>query len=49
MLMACPVTNEAASEQSHTTPWLYLMYERIVFRKNYNYLREMETIVAHDY
>jgi len=32
-----------------TTPWLYLTYEQIVFRKNYNYLREMETIVAHDY
>jgi hypothetical protein len=24
-------------------------YEQIVFRKNYNYLREMETIVAHDH
>jgi hypothetical protein len=32
-----------------TTPWLYPIYEPIVFRKNYNYLREMETIVAHDY
>jgi hypothetical protein len=32
-----------------TTPWLYPLYEPIVFRKNYNYLREMETIVAHDY
>jgi hypothetical protein len=32
-----------------TTPWLYPTYEQIVFRKNYNYLREMETIVAHDY
>jgi hypothetical protein len=32
-----------------TTPWLYPIYEQIVFRKNYNYLREMETIVAHDY
>ena len=32
-----------------TTPWLYLTYEQIVFRKNYNYLRDMETIVAHDY
>ena len=29
-----------------TTPWLYPTYEQIVFRKNYNYLREMETIVA---
>jgi hypothetical protein len=32
-----------------TTPWLYPTYAQIVFRKNYNYLREMETIVAHDY
>jgi hypothetical protein len=32
-----------------TTPWLYPTYEQIVFRKNYNYLRDMETIVAHDY
>jgi hypothetical protein len=32
-----------------TTPWLYPLYEPLVFRKNYNYLREMETIVAHDY
>ena len=31
-----------------TTPWLYRTYESVVFRKNYNYLREMETIVAHD-
>jgi len=32
-----------------TTPWLYPIYEHIVFRKNYNYLREMETIIAHDH
>jgi hypothetical protein len=32
-----------------TAPWLYPIYKQIVFRKNYNYLREMETIVAHDY
>jgi hypothetical protein len=32
-----------------TTPWLYPTYESIVFRKNYHYLREMETIVAHDH
>jgi hypothetical protein len=32
-----------------TTPWLYPTYEQIVFRKNYNYLREMETIVCHDH
>jgi hypothetical protein len=32
-----------------TTPWLYPIYEPIVFRKNYNYLRDMETIVAHEY
>jgi hypothetical protein len=31
-----------------TTPWLYPIYEQIIFRKNYNYLRDMETIVAHD-
>jgi len=32
-----------------TAPWLYRMYEGVVFRKNYNYLREVETIVAHDH
>ena len=32
-----------------TTPWLYPTYGQIVFRKNYNYLREMETLVAHDH
>jgi hypothetical protein len=32
-----------------TTPWLYPIYKPIVFQKNYNYLREMETIVAHDH
>ncbi len=32
-----------------TVPWLFPIYKPIVFRKNYNYLREMETIVAHDY
>ena len=32
-----------------TTPWLYPTYAPIVFRKNYNYLREMETIVAHEH
>src|SRR5262245_33315174 len=32
-----------------TTPWLYPIYEPIVVRKNYNYLREMETIVAHNH
>lgn len=32
-----------------TLPWLLPTYRPIVFRPNYNYLREMETIVAHDY
>jgi hypothetical protein len=32
-----------------TTPWLYPTYTPIVFQKNYNYLRDMETIVAHDH
>src|SRR5262249_7045015 len=32
-----------------TAPWLYKTYESVVFRKNYNNLREMETIVAHDH
>jgi hypothetical protein len=32
-----------------TTPWLYPTYKSLVFQKNYNYLREMETIVAHDH
>jgi hypothetical protein len=32
-----------------TTPWLYPTYAPIIFQKNYHYLREMETIVAHDH
>ena len=32
-----------------TAPWLYPTYAPIVFQKNYHYLREMETIVAHDH
>jgi len=32
-----------------TTPWLYPTYAPAVFQKNYHYLREMETIVAHDH
>jgi hypothetical protein len=32
-----------------TTPWLSPTYAPVVFQKNYHYLREMETIVAHDY
>ena len=32
-----------------TTPWLYPTYAPIVFQKNYNYLQEMETIVAHEH
>jgi hypothetical protein len=32
-----------------TTPWLSPTYAPIVFQKNYHYLREMETIVAHDH
>ena len=32
-----------------TTPWLYPTYAPVVFQKNYHYLREMETIVAHDH
>jgi hypothetical protein len=32
-----------------TTPWLYPTYAPMVFQKNYHYLREMETIVAHDH
>jgi hypothetical protein len=31
-----------------TAPWLYGTYASIVFRKNYNYLREVETIVVQD-
>ncbi len=31
-----------------TAPWLYRTYESVVFRKNYNNLREVETIVAHN-
>lgn len=32
-----------------TAPWMYSLYQDIVFRKNYNYLRDIETIVAHDH
>jgi len=32
-----------------TVPWLYSIYQDIAFRKNYNYLRDIETIVAHDH
>ncbi len=32
-----------------TAPWLYEIYAPVVFRKNYNYLREMETLVAHEH
>jgi hypothetical protein len=32
-----------------TAPWLYRTYASIVFSKNYNHLREVETIVAHDH
>lgn len=32
-----------------TVPWLYRTYGSVVFRTNYNYLREIETIVAHDH
>ncbi len=31
-----------------TLPWLLPTYQSLVFQPNYNYLREMETIVAHD-
>lgn len=32
-----------------TVPWMYSIYRDVVFRKNYNYLRDIETIVAHDH
>nr|VFJ66576.1 MAG: hypothetical protein BECKFW1821C_GA0114237_101019 [Candidatus Kentron sp. FW] len=32
-----------------TVPWMYSTYRDIVFRNNYNYLRDTETIVAHEY
>ena len=32
-----------------TVPWLYDTYAPSVYQPNYNYLREMETIVAHDH
>ena len=32
-----------------TVPWLYDTYAPVVYQPNYNYLREMETIVAHDH
>ena len=30
-----------------TVPWLYGIYAHRVYQPNYNYLREMETVVAH--
>jgi hypothetical protein len=33
----------------NTVPWLYSTYSDISFRKNYNYLRDIETIIAHEY
>ena len=32
-----------------TLPWLLSTYRPIVFQPNYNYLRDMETLVAHDH
>ena len=32
-----------------TVPWLYDAYAPAVYQQNYNYLREMETIVARDH
>ena len=32
-----------------TAPWLKAQYQDIIFRKNYNYLREMETLVCQNY
>lgn len=32
-----------------TVPWLYDTYAPIAYQPRYNYLREMETIVAHDH
>ena len=32
-----------------TVPWLYDTYPPAVYQKNYNYLRDMETVVAHDH
>ena len=32
-----------------TVPWLYGTYAAGVYQPSYNYLREMETIVAHDH
>ena len=32
-----------------TAPWLYGTYASMVYQPNYNFLREMETVVAHDH
>ncbi|MEZ4732221.1 MAG: hypothetical protein R3E79_34320 [Caldilineaceae bacterium] len=43
------LTNNVGDFVLYTTaPWLYPIYGDIVYRKNYNYLRDMETIVVHD-
>ena len=43
------LTNNVGDFVLYTTaPWLYTTYQDIVFRKNYNYLRDTETIVVHD-
>ena len=50
ILPLLPFSGPAADMLLYTTvPWLYGTYAPIVYQRNYNYLREMETIVAHDH
>jgi hypothetical protein len=41
-------SNEGELGLYTTAPWLYETYQDSIFRRNYNYLRETETIVLHD-
>lgn len=46
-LFIMSIINEVDTFLMYTTaPWLFKQYSGIVFRKNYNYLREMETLIC---
>ena len=50
VLQLLTLSGPAAGMLLYTTvPWLYDTYAASVYQPNYNYLREMETIVAHDH
>ena len=50
ILSLLTLSDPAADILLYTTlPWLYDTYAPVVYQRNYNYLREMETILAHDH